>query len=99
MPPRLGHPQYMPGSPKREFSTMANTQAFADREARMREISRNLQSAELTKLERADQITGWLKLSHEGREKVSSHVETEPQGESPEEVEGIATNWAWITRS
>jgi hypothetical protein len=64
---------------------MANVQSFANRETRMWEISKNLQMAELTKLERSDQIAEWVKLCDEEREKVSSQLETKPEGGSPEE--------------
>jgi hypothetical protein len=64
---------------------MANVQSFANRETRMWEISKNLQMAELTKLERSDQIAEWVKLCDEEREKVSSQLETKPAGGSPEE--------------
>src|ERR1700730_17247675 len=64
---------------------MANIQSFANRETRMWEISKNLQMAELTQLERSDQIAEWVKLCDEEREKVSSQLETKPEGGSPEE--------------
>jgi CO dehydrogenase/acetyl-CoA synthase gamma subunit (corrinoid Fe-S protein) len=69
---------------------MANILSFANREARMWEISDNLQRAELTKLERSDQIAEWVKLCDEKREKVSSQVQSKAQGGSPEQAERTA---------
>jgi hypothetical protein len=69
---------------------MANVRSFANRETRMWEISKNLQRAELTKLERSDQVAEWVKLCDEEPEKVSSQVEIKPEGGSPEEGERTA---------
>ncbi len=69
---------------------MANASYFATQRTRMWEISKNLQRAELTKLERSDQIAEWVRLCDEEWEKVSPHVEAEPQGGSSESAERTA---------
>jgi hypothetical protein len=48
--------------------------------------------AELTQLERSDQIAEWVKLCDEEREKVSSQLETKPEGGSPDEGERTAAH-------
>jgi ParB/RepB/Spo0J family partition protein len=51
-----------------------------DRAARMWEIAENLHRAELTVLERSEQLAEWIRLSEE----VSAQVATKPQGGRPE---------------
>jgi ParB family transcriptional regulator, chromosome partitioning protein len=56
-------------------------------EARMMEISENLHRAELTEMERADQIAKWIELAKEklaAEKKVSVQVAPKPQGGRPE---------------
>src|SRR5215471_5458965 len=50
-----------------------------DRAARMWEIAENLHRAELTVLERSEQLAEWIRLSEE----VSAQIATKPQGGHP----------------
>ena len=58
---------------------MATIVSMTNNEARMWEIAENLHRAELTKLERDEQIAEWIKLSE-----VLSQTATKPQGGRPE---------------
>jgi hypothetical protein len=49
-----------------------------DRHARMAEIAENLHRAELTALERSDQIDEWLKLAVEDADKPAQHAQVSP---------------------
>lgn len=53
-------------------------------DARMWEIAENLHRAELTALERDEQIAEWVKLASKKEEEVSRQVDAKPRGGRPE---------------
>lgn len=55
-----------------------------ERNARMWEIAENLHRADLTALERAEQVAEWVRLAEERGREVSSQVATKPTGGRPQ---------------
>lgn len=55
-----------------------------ERDARMWEIAENLHRADLTALERAEQVAEWVRLAEERAQQVSPQVVAKPQGGRPQ---------------